>query len=92
MYFFIYNLYVSKELFMKTQTKKTKIPNFQEKKPNPYADKVREIAESILLNGLESDAIGTTTEHITKIAILRAKKIISCVNSLHNMSDEELLS
>ena len=46
----------------------------------------------ILLNGLESDAIGTTTEHITKISILRAKKIISCVNSLHNMSDEELLS
>lgn len=77
---------------MKTQTKKTKNLNFEGKLPNPYADKVREIAESILLNGLESDAIGATTEHITKIAILRAKKIISCVNLLHSMSDEELLS
>lgn len=77
---------------MKTETKKSKAPNFQGKLPNPYADRVREMAESILLNGLESDAIGATTEHITKIAILRAKKIISCVNLLHSMSDEDLLS
>lgn len=77
---------------MKTQRKKSETPNFQEKLPNPYADKVREIAEYILLNGLESDTIGATTEYVTKIAILRAKKIISCMNLLHTMNDEELLS
>jgi hypothetical protein len=77
---------------MKATTKKQKMPIFNEKLPNSYADKVRGIAENILLNGLESDAIGATAEHITKIAILRAKKIVSCLNHLENMSDDDLLS
>lgn len=76
---------------MSNSQNKTKKPlsiKSNDKSYNP--SEIKRIANSLLVNGIAFDLIGSTPEQMVKIAISQAKKIIDAMNYLDTLPNDDL--
>jgi hypothetical protein len=69
-------------------TKKSPLPINDNEDSN--AEQIKKIATYLLLNGLGSDTIGATPEHIAKIAIIQAKNIMNSIKFLEQIPNDSI--